>query len=718
MAGSLITTIEVDYLTISVSSDAIGAQGLSAYEVALNNGFVGTEEEWLESLVGPQGPKGDQGDPATNLVTSVNSQVGDVSLDASDVGADAEGTALGLIALHTEATDPHPQYTTQQEAAAAAPVQSVAGKTGTVTLSKSDVGLNNVDNTADIAKPISTSQQEALDNRLRGDTNNQGWNTSQKQNALDNVGISTVNVANYGGSPTGDSSTALIAACAAAATRGGIVYIPFSTFTIADGTDCAGCIIKGSGTGTTVTGVLQNYSRIEDIIILGQSSSDKSVSPAYNRDRQPKIHWINSANQRFIITKKPTQGYVRLSLINNVTTTSNSLGTSVSDITRFRLNGVMNLVWAGVYQSDITTSSGTWTTNTTSGSGTAFANLIPANDSAGGLASGVSSTLKYRSTTVQNSYLEYSARVVNGSVQVSLLCGTGSDPNCSIIVNGTTYAISAVAAASQTIKRFRFPVSTAADGESVTVRITKLGADTKGLSVIGVNFLELSEWNGEFSDALVYWRNEAAYAHYLTETSANDMVIREYNSDTYGVSYHGGETSITNTWIKDGVTSSLSSNGTFEIGRDFSLETTCSVSWAALGGGSCAIKARTLFPSGSYVHESQINGNLIVKDLFVHMFGTNEAFSYVDYPKKINITAIAGSGNYYLGRTTKVVMRNPSSNQKIISHMVTDARDQTDRGGVWVFKSVGSYHKLYSAVAHGAKASISDYGLTSVYTFE
>jgi hypothetical protein len=39
-----------------------GEVGLSAYEVALDNGFEGTEAEWLASLVGPQGAKGDTGD--------------------------------------------------------------------------------------------------------------------------------------------------------------------------------------------------------------------------------------------------------------------------------------------------------------------------------------------------------------------------------------------------------------------------------------------------------------------------------------------------------------------------------------------------------------------------------------------------------------------------------------------------------------------------------
>ena len=54
-----------------------GQNGLSAYEIALYHGFVGSEEEWLESLkgepgsegpkgdtgeTGPQGPKGDTGE--------------------------------------------------------------------------------------------------------------------------------------------------------------------------------------------------------------------------------------------------------------------------------------------------------------------------------------------------------------------------------------------------------------------------------------------------------------------------------------------------------------------------------------------------------------------------------------------------------------------------------------------------------------------------------
>lgn len=40
---------------------ADGADGESAYQIAVANGFVGTEAEWLASLVGPEGPQGIQG---------------------------------------------------------------------------------------------------------------------------------------------------------------------------------------------------------------------------------------------------------------------------------------------------------------------------------------------------------------------------------------------------------------------------------------------------------------------------------------------------------------------------------------------------------------------------------------------------------------------------------------------------------------------------------
>jgi hypothetical protein len=50
-------------------------------------------------------------------------------------------------------------------------VTSVNGYTGTVSLTKSDVSLGNVDNTADTAKPVSTAQQTALDGKQAASVN-------------------------------------------------------------------------------------------------------------------------------------------------------------------------------------------------------------------------------------------------------------------------------------------------------------------------------------------------------------------------------------------------------------------------------------------------------------------------------------------------------------------------------------------------------------------
>lgn len=43
------------------AQQAADEAGWSAYEIAVQNGFIGTESEWLASLVGPQGAQGPQG---------------------------------------------------------------------------------------------------------------------------------------------------------------------------------------------------------------------------------------------------------------------------------------------------------------------------------------------------------------------------------------------------------------------------------------------------------------------------------------------------------------------------------------------------------------------------------------------------------------------------------------------------------------------------------
>ena len=52
-----------------------GAPGKSAYEIAVNNGFVGTEKEWLASLKGSKGEPGTDGRSITGITTDENNNV-------------------------------------------------------------------------------------------------------------------------------------------------------------------------------------------------------------------------------------------------------------------------------------------------------------------------------------------------------------------------------------------------------------------------------------------------------------------------------------------------------------------------------------------------------------------------------------------------------------------------------------------------------------------
>jgi len=68
------------------SPGAPGTDGQSAYEIAMSDGFSGTESEWLASLVGPAGADGaDYTGPTITVATTAPSgpAVGDVWIDTS-----------------------------------------------------------------------------------------------------------------------------------------------------------------------------------------------------------------------------------------------------------------------------------------------------------------------------------------------------------------------------------------------------------------------------------------------------------------------------------------------------------------------------------------------------------------------------------------------------------------------------------------------------------
>lgn len=106
----------------------------------------------------------------TDAVTSVAGKTGVVTLTGSDVGLGSVQNYGLATKAEAEAGSSSAKYMTplrtKEAVDALQAVKSVAGKTGEVTLAKGDVGLGNVDNTSDADKPISTAVQTALHGKV------------------------------------------------------------------------------------------------------------------------------------------------------------------------------------------------------------------------------------------------------------------------------------------------------------------------------------------------------------------------------------------------------------------------------------------------------------------------------------------------------------------------------------------------------------------------
>lgn len=72
-----------------------GQNGLSAYEIAKNGGFIGTEEDWLKSLKGEQGEKGQNGADGIGITSSEINKKGELVITYSNNTVNNLGVVVG-----------------------------------------------------------------------------------------------------------------------------------------------------------------------------------------------------------------------------------------------------------------------------------------------------------------------------------------------------------------------------------------------------------------------------------------------------------------------------------------------------------------------------------------------------------------------------------------------------------------------------------------------
>ena len=165
------TTSSAQYADGSIASPAIAAGAITQSHLA--DGAV-TSAAIAAGTIAPS-------DLSDELATKIDQPVlADGSLIPTKLTTTGNPPTTGSVLAYNAAEEVF-----EWIALPSAPVSSVNGKTGVVTLTKGDIGLTNVDNIADADKPISTATQSALDTKAASTHTHAIDDTTDLRAALD-----------------------------------------------------------------------------------------------------------------------------------------------------------------------------------------------------------------------------------------------------------------------------------------------------------------------------------------------------------------------------------------------------------------------------------------------------------------------------------------------------------------------------------------------------
>lgn len=126
-----------------------GIPGKSAYETAVFNGFVGTEPEWLLSIGGEGG------------ISQVQADYAQTDSDAADFIKNKPTLVDTNDSRFSDARAPL-THTHPYEPADSNIQSHISSTSNPHSVTATQIGLSNVDNTSDVNKPVSSATQTAL----------------------------------------------------------------------------------------------------------------------------------------------------------------------------------------------------------------------------------------------------------------------------------------------------------------------------------------------------------------------------------------------------------------------------------------------------------------------------------------------------------------------------------------------------------------------------
>lgn len=507
----------------------------------------------------------------------------------------------------------------------------------------------------------------------------------------------------FGGTSGAVNNTILVDATALAASEGIYrVVVPFEELNVGAGSqaNCSGCIVEGNN--TTLTGDLINTVAAPGFVINSQRSSGRIWHPSYDTDDSNKIIIKVSANHYRIVVRKESKGWVLIDLKNNITTTFESLASTTSDITSFRVTGITNLVDAYVGYTTANAQTGTWSD----------VNLIT------GILESFDSGREYVYKQAQSGtagiYYEMSINVpANGKFNVGFLRSSSSCTDNTITVDGvavdSNFDLSSAAATVETREY------TAEPGTRL-VRVTK-NLSTGLVNLLGCNFFRLDQLPLYVStDSYGYYISTTNYNNYLSNTSANDYAIRDDDLDTWGGSYHGGETTIVTEWLIGGNNVTLSV-GESRAARKLEVRQTFNIDWSGIGGPVLNAVSNHRMTLGGYGFEVSLKGSIKAESMFLMLYGIGETFDQVEAPTIVDLAALPDQTRAFYGRQNRYLVRNDTTGQylKIAHSMFSDEENQ--KGGSYTYKVVGLYNKYYYAPIDRGSRTVDGISTVNVFKF-